>query len=85
MKWYTQYLRPWGYSIGSYEESFPMVLGKTQRITRHRTKKGRIKHYATSHTGLRTDGTYGVQYFKNLADTMEFLHQAVSTGMVPPT
>lgn len=85
LKWYTKSLHPWGVTIGTYEEAFPRVLGEIQRVTRHRTKQGRIRHYATSYTGKRTDGTYGVMWFKNLKDTLAFLEHAVKTGLVAPT
>lgn len=46
LKWYRKHMRPWGYSIGYFDEAFPTIRGTGRRISKHFTSGGRFTFFA---------------------------------------
>jgi hypothetical protein len=46
LEWYRKHMRPWGYSIGFYDEAFPTIRGTVRRICKHYGTTDRLKFFS---------------------------------------
>lgn len=46
LQWYRHYHRPWGYTIGYHDVTYPIVQGVTREVSKHFGEKGGFKFYS---------------------------------------